>query len=77
MQNTFQRLKIAFLRVPTCALGPREDISILTAAPVLACLEGLISSLLLSFVVTEEHPGTEAGRKLLYLLLFPTAFHHA
>lgn len=24
MQNTFQRLKIAFLRVPTCALGPRE-----------------------------------------------------
>lgn len=24
MQNTFWRLKIAFLRVPTCALGPRE-----------------------------------------------------
>ena len=60
-RNTFQRLKTAFLRTPTCALGPREGISLPTAPLVLACLKGLMSSLLLFFVATEQHPGMEKG----------------
>ena len=60
-RNTFQRLETAFLRTPTCVLGPREGISVPTAPLVLACLKGLMSSLLLFFVAMEQHSGTGKG----------------